>query len=41
LRPPAAWSAQKWQSTCVKIAEIAAEFEPAEEPALNSPVEDY
>jgi beta-N-acetylhexosaminidase len=41
LRPPAAWSAQKWQSTCVKLAQIAAEFDPAEEAASNSPVADY
>jgi beta-N-acetylhexosaminidase len=41
LRPPAAWSDAKWQKTCVKIAEIAAEFESTDEPALNSPVADY
>jgi beta-N-acetylhexosaminidase len=41
LRPPAAWSDAKWQKTCVKIAEIAAEFEPAQEIASNSPVADY
>jgi beta-N-acetylhexosaminidase len=41
LRPPAAWSDAKWQKTCVKIAEIAAAFEPAEETVSNSPVEDY
>lgn len=41
LRPPAAWSAQKWQSTCAKIAQLAAEFDPAEEIASNSPVADY
>ena len=41
LRPPAAWSAQKWQNTCAKIAQLAAEFDPAEETASNSPVADY
>ena len=41
LRPPAAWSAQKWQNTCAKIAQLAAEFDPAEETVSNSPVADY
>lgn len=41
LRPPAAWSAQKWQSICAKIAQLAAEFDPAEEIVSNSPVADY
>lgn len=41
LRPPAAWSAQKWQNTCAKIAKLAAEFDFSQEPASNSPVTDY
>jgi beta-N-acetylhexosaminidase len=41
LRPPAAWSAPKWQNTCAKIAQLAAEFDPAEETVSNSPVADY
>ena len=41
LRPPAAWSAPKWQNTCAKIAQLAAEFDPAEEIVSNSPVADY
>jgi beta-N-acetylhexosaminidase len=41
LRPPAAWSAQKWQNTCAKIAQLEAEFDPAEETVSNSPVADY
>jgi beta-N-acetylhexosaminidase len=41
LRPPAAWSDAKWQNTCAKIAQLAAEFDPAEETASNSPVADY
>jgi beta-N-acetylhexosaminidase len=41
LRPPAAWSDAKWQKTCVKIAQLAAEFDPAEETVSNSPVADY
>lgn len=41
LRPPAAWSAQKWQNTCAKIAQLAAEFDPAEETVSNSPVAGY
>ena len=41
LRPPAAWSAQKWQNTCAKIAQLAAEFDLAEETSSNSPVADY
>ncbi|MFN6046362.1 MAG: glycoside hydrolase family 3 N-terminal domain-containing protein [Verrucomicrobiota bacterium] len=41
LRPPAAWSAQKWQSNCAKIAQLAAEFDLAEETSSNSPVAEY
>ena len=41
LRPPAAWSAPKWQSICAKIAQLEAEFDPAEETVSNSPVADY
>jgi beta-N-acetylhexosaminidase len=41
LKPPVAWSDAKWQKTCVKIAEIAAEFDPAEETVSNSPVANY
>jgi beta-N-acetylhexosaminidase len=41
LRPPVAWSATKWQSTCAQIARLAAEFDPAEESTTNSPVADY
>jgi beta-N-acetylhexosaminidase len=41
LRPPAAWSAPKWQNTCAKIAQLAAEFDPAEETVSNSPVAGY
>ncbi|MEY5019798.1 MAG: beta-N-acetylhexosaminidase [Verrucomicrobiota bacterium] len=41
LHPPVAWSATKWQSNCAQIARLAAEFDPAEESASNSPVADY
>jgi beta-N-acetylhexosaminidase len=41
LQSPVAWSAQKWQSTCESIAMLAAEFDPAQEIASNSPVADY
>jgi beta-N-acetylhexosaminidase len=41
LKPPAAWSDTKWQKTCEAIAMLAAEFDPAQEIASNSPVADY
>jgi hypothetical protein len=41
LQPPVPWSAQKWQSTCKAIGKLAAEFDPTEESASNSPVADY
>jgi beta-N-acetylhexosaminidase len=41
LKPPAAWSDTKWQKTCEAIATLAAEFDPAQEIASNSPVADY
>ena len=41
LKPPVAWSDAKLQKTCAKIAQLAAEFDPAEETSSNSPVADY
>ena len=41
LKPPAAWSDTNWQKTCEAIAMLAAEFDPAQEIASNSPVADY
>lgn len=41
LMPPVAWSDTKWQKTCEAIAMLAAEFDPAQEIASNSPVADY
>jgi len=41
LKPPVAWSDAKLQKTCEAIAMLAAEFDPAQEIASNSPVADY
>lgn len=41
LRAPVAWSNARWQSTCESIGKLAAEFDPVEETASNSPVADY
>jgi len=41
LRAPVAWSDARWQKTRESIGKLAAEFDPAEESASNSPVADY
>jgi beta-N-acetylhexosaminidase len=41
LKSPAAWSDKKWHKTCESIALLAAEFDPAQEIATDSPVADY
>jgi len=41
LQPPVAWSDARWQKTCEAIGKLAAEFDPADEIASNSPVADY
>ncbi len=41
LQPPVAWADARWQKTCEAIGKLAAEFDPADEIASNSPVADY
>lgn len=40
LKAPLAWSEAKWREACAALAQLAAEFSPAENP-MNSPVADY